>query len=262
MKFSTAILVQLVACWPVMVWYFSRLNGQSIYALLPLMGLLYFTFKTKENLVDLSDLQLKLTSVFTLLYVAAIFLKFPSIILAILFSLNITVLISPLFKARWHWPTFSLLMLSLPIMASLQFFAGYPLRVIATYGTSILLNLSGLSVSVLGATLEWQGLQIAVDAPCSGINMLWTGLFLSTLLSCLSKFSTGKYFIAVAISVVVVILGNILRATSLFYLEYSMLQFPAFAHKGIGIVVFVLVCGIIYFINEKIQRLSWQKSTC
>lgn len=196
----------------------------------------------------------------TPIYATAACMSFPPILLALLVSLNIAVLISPIFNFRWYWPALSLLLLSLPIMASLQFFAGYPLRVIVANGTSFLLNCSGINVTALGATLEWEGQQIAVDAPCSGLNMLWTGLFLSSLLCCLSKFSSQKFFVASCLSVLLIIVGNIFRATSLFYLENSSIDLPAFAHGGIGVLVFVLTCGFICFTIEKLERMPWQKS--
>ncbi|WP_034923523.1 archaeosortase/exosortase family protein, partial [Candidatus Accumulibacter vicinus] len=61
---------------------------------------------------------------------------------------------------------------------SLQFYGGYPLRVLAGSLAVALLQLNGLAVERAGAVLLWDGRQIAIDAPCSGLRMLWAGAYL------------------------------------------------------------------------------------
>ena len=67
-------------------------------------------------------------------------------------------------------------MLSLPVVASLQFYAGYPMRLAAAEGAVRLLELGGIVVARNGVSIEVGGMAIAVDPACSGIRMLWHAL--------------------------------------------------------------------------------------
>ena len=197
-----------------------------------------------------------------LLYGLIAWLKFPPIIMALVAVLSLTVLLSAIYRKRWHWGVFCLLTLSLPIMASLQFFAGYPLRLLATQGTSLLLNAGGVAVSAQGATLDWYGQQIVVDAPCSGINMLWSGLLLSSILGYHHYLMSWRFCLLQFIALLVIVAGNTLRATSLFYVEKSSVPFPGFTHQGVGVVMFILVSLVILFFSEKVRSWAWpQKHT-
>ena len=72
-----------------------------------------------------------------------------------------------------------LMLLALPIIPPLQFYVGYPLRLATAFVSARLLSLHGLSIDAVGTCLDWNGTLIAVDAPCSGVRMLWTGLYLA-----------------------------------------------------------------------------------
>jgi len=82
---------------------------------------------------------------------------------------------------------------------------------------------------------------VQFDAPCSGVNMLWAGLLL-TLMGCvLLRLPATKVMLAVGLSIILAIAGNVLRASSLFYVEAGMVaDAPGWWHDGIGIVAFTL----------------------
>ncbi len=63
--------------------------------------------------------------------------------------------------------------LALPLLASLQFYAGYPLRAITAEASRWLLQGLGLAVERSGASLLVDGRLVLVDAPCSGVQLLW-----------------------------------------------------------------------------------------
>ncbi|UUZ51849.1 exosortase/archaeosortase family protein [Massilia sp. B-10] len=68
----------------------------------------------------------------------------------------------------------ALCMLALPLAASLQFYLGYPMRVMALSTLSAaLLRMGGIGVVRDGAMLDWGGQLVSIDAPCSGVKMLW-----------------------------------------------------------------------------------------
>src|SRR5262249_59478452 len=83
------------------------------------------------------------------------------------------------------------------------------------------------------------------DAPSSGVRMLWAGLLL-TLMGCvLFRLGVIKVMVAVALSLVLAIACNVLRATSLFYVEAGILpQAQAWWHEGIGIAAFALSAAV------------------
>jgi exosortase/archaeosortase family protein len=131
--------------------------------------------------------------------------------------------------------------LALPVLPSLQFTLGYPMRIVSAALATALLQAHGLGVTRQGTFLVWQGQMVQFDAPCSGVNMLWAGLLL-TLMGCvLLRLPAAKVMLAVGLSILLAIVGNVLRASSLFYVEAGLLpDAPGWWHDGIGIVAFML----------------------
>jgi exosortase/archaeosortase family protein len=112
--------------------------------------------------------------------------------------------------------------------------------------TVALLQAQGFVLAQQGTFLVWRDEMIQFDAPCSGVNMLWAGLLL-TLMGCvLFRLSAGKVLVASALSVVVIVACNVLRASSLFYLEAGLVpQAAGWWHEGIGIAAFMLSALVI-----------------
>jgi exosortase/archaeosortase family protein len=131
--------------------------------------------------------------------------------------------------------------LALPVVPSLQFTLGYPMRVVSAALTVALLQAHGFVIARQGTFLVWRDEMVQFDAPCSGVNMLWAGLML-TLMGCtLFRLSATKVLLAVALSTVLTIGCNVLRASSLFYVESGFIpQAPAWWHEGIGLAAFAL----------------------
>jgi exosortase/archaeosortase family protein len=121
--------------------------------------------------------------------------------------------------------------------------------------TAGLLQAHGLAVARQGTFLVWRDELIQFDAPCSGVNMLWAGLLL-TLMGCvLLKSGVLKVAAAIALSVVLVIAGNVLRASSLFYVEAGLVQNPpGWWHDGIGVVAFGLSAIAILWVLTRLHR--------
>jgi exosortase/archaeosortase family protein len=131
---------------------------------------------------------------------------------------------------------------------SLQFYLGYPARFISAKFTVAMLQMQGLPVSQSGTYLQWQGQLIQFDAPCSGVVMLWAGLFLTLFIGWLYQFNRYKTLAAVVIAIIFVLIGNVLRASSLFYLETGMLEVEQpWMHEAVGVAAFLMIAiGIIY----------------
>ncbi len=147
----------------------------------------------------------------------------------------------------------ALCVLALPLAASLQFYFGYPLRVLAGELSVAMLRMGGIAVVRDGALLAWDGKLISIDAPCSGVKMLWAGLFLACALAAGVRLSAARTMAAVALAVVIVIAANAVRAGSLFYLEAGLVSMPAIAHEGIGVVCFAGAALAIMFAVQKMK---------
>ncbi|WP_293853900.1 archaeosortase/exosortase family protein [Steroidobacter sp.] len=149
-------------------------------------------------------------------------------------------------------PILGLLLISLPVMASLNFYLGYPLRVIAGTVTEALLQMNGIAAVRDGAQLQWNDQVIAIDAPCSGVKMLWTGAYLSFSLAALMRLSTLRSIALASLAVVVVIAANAMRATSLFYVEAGLIPGPEFLHEAIGLVMFAFAAATLFVAARKL----------
>ena len=119
------------------------------------------------------------------------------------------------------------------------------MRIISAALAVPLLQAHGLDVARQGTFLLWRDEMIQFDAPCSGVNMLWTGLLL-TLVGCvLLRLHPVKVMVAMALSLLLAIACNVLRASSLFYIEAHLIaQAPAWWHKGIGIAAFAVTAVV------------------
>jgi exosortase/archaeosortase family protein len=149
------------------------------------------------------------------------------------------------FRERPPVAFWGLAALALPVVPSLQFVLGYPMRLICAALSVGLLQAHGLAVTRQGTFLVWRDELIQFDAPCSGVNMLWAGLLL-TLMGCvLFRFNVLRVMVAVALSLMLAIACNVLRATSLFYVEAGLLPHAqAWWHEGIGIAAFMVSAAV------------------
>ncbi|MDY6947194.1 MAG: archaeosortase/exosortase family protein [Pseudomonadota bacterium] len=145
-----------------------------------------------------------------------------------------------------------LLLISLPVMASLNFYLGYPLRVAAGSIAAALLQMNGIAAVREGAQLVWDGRSVAIDAPCSGVKMLWAGAYLSFALSAMMRLSARRTVVLALLSVVVVIVANAIRATSLFYVEAGIFQGPELLHEAIGLVMFAFAAVALFTMARKL----------
>lgn len=174
--------------------------------------------------------------------------KLPPLGHALLFVTALTVAVS---KRGFPLAWWALLVLSLPLLASLQFYLGYPLRLATTALCVPLLRLGGLHVVADATALRWAGETVIVDAPCSGIHMLWTGLFLAASLACWQQLNMRGTFRLLRWASFAVFVANILRATALFCIEAKLWPSPAWAHEGVGLALFGVAAVAIYCASER-----------
>lgn len=245
----------LVALWPVWRWYAVRV-GESTdqsWGLLALLTVLLFVLSKKSTYV--SDVSLTIPTLVVLLYVVT-YPVFPPLVRAGIAFTAIGVTASLVrFGKPFHPGVLGLLWLSLPLMPSLEFYLGYPLRMLVAGLAAPILRLGGFAVAQEGTCLNWAGKLIWIDAPCSGVRMLWVGLFLTFTLVCFYELRLLKTLLFSIAAFFLIIAGNVFRAVALFYFESGVFPMPAWAHDYTGLVAFALVAtGIVaalYFIRRE-----------
>lgn len=152
--------------------------------------------------------------------------------------LAVGALASVLFRRRDAVAQTALLILSLPVVATVQFYLGFPLRALAAEATVLALRILHFPVTREGTLLHWRGETVLVDAPCSGVRMLWFGLYFAAALAAWARLDNRRSVIALATAFVLVIAANVVRATALFFKEAQIVALPEWTHSGIGLVLF------------------------
>ncbi|MFM9941529.1 MAG: archaeosortase/exosortase family protein [Hyphomicrobiaceae bacterium] len=129
--------------------------------------------------------------------------------------------------------------LVLPVVPTLQFYFGYPMRVVSAVLTVPLLRLNGVDVSLSGTALVWQGQHIQFDAPCSGVTMAWAGMLLVFTVATVHAYDWQGLARMVFLGLRLLLVANVLRAASLFYLEAGLLPGNSdLVHQAVGLMAF------------------------
>jgi exosortase/archaeosortase family protein len=249
-----------LATWDGWRWYIGRVAAEpeQVVSLALTAALIVGIGLLRGRRAAGAPLPLLLIAALLVAYAAACLLLPPIMRAALAIALTLFCAYASVFRDRPPVAFWGLVALALPVLPSLQFVLGYPLRVISAAATVALLQVQGLMVERQGTFLLWRGEMVQFDAPCSGVNMLWAGLLL-TLAVCLAfRFNPARTAAALILSVALTLMANVLRASSLFYVEAGLIGgAPAWWHDGIGIAAFVL-CGAVTL--HLLQRLrDWRQ---
>lgn len=148
-----------------------------------------------------------------------------------------------------------LCLLIMPVLPTLQFFLGYPMRLVSAALTVPLLQLNGIAVTRSGVTLEWRGETILFDAPCSGVTMLWAGLLLLFVVTTIQHASWSELARATFLALRLLLAANVLRAASLFYLETGALPLDATRlHEAVGLAAYGAALLILVIMLQRLRR--------
>lgn len=246
------LLLPLVGFWRTWQWYFHRINAsvEETFGLIAVVVfLLYLAINQLCTTKQYFQFPLWPIAAMLVLYGLSYWWPVPSLIRAAIPFITMAMIFYWLFFGKHppisFWP---LILLTLPLVPSLQFYLGYPARYISASLTVSMLQLQGLPVSQSGTYLQWHDQLLQFDAPCSGVVMLWAGLFLTFFVGWIYQFNARKTLIAIIIAAVFVLIGNVLRASSLFYLEVGIVSFEQdWLHPAIGIAAFIMIAvGIMY----------------
>ena len=251
-KLSAPVLlaVQALAFWPVWHWYAKRTvdGSDEPWGILALASAVVIV-AARGRFAAPSAAAAIICGLLAAAYTIG-FSVLPALIKGGLGALALACVFSTVSYGRAMQPAVAgLMLLSLPLLASLQFFGGFPLRLITTHLAAILLGTVGWEVEAEGTLLHWAGEIIAVDAPCAGIKMLWSGLFLNFTLAAWKDLSLSVTWLCTSLTMFCIFIGNVLRATALFFTESGIVAAPEFMHQGIGLVVFSGVALAVFFIH-------------
>jgi exosortase/archaeosortase family protein len=239
------LLLQLAAGWHAWSWYARRVRDGSdepwgLLALLVLALLLPRSARYSLRSLDLGVL----AGVNVALVLAYPWL--PPLVRAAVCLLCVTAIVSRMTSDRaFYLGTWLLALLSMPVLATVQFYLGYPLRLAAAALATPMLRTMGLPAVREGVQLVIGSEVILVDVPCSGARMLWVGLFLAVTLACLLKLGAVRTLLACVLSLAAILFGNALRVATLTMIESSHVAGPPWLHDGVGVSSFIPVCLII-----------------
>jgi len=246
------VALHVVALWPVWRWYANRVTDGSDepWGVLALFAVLLLVWRRRGSLRQTPSAGLLVAAgVLTLLSALTgpgFALALPALVRACIgVSALALTLAAVLDRSRPLLPLWVLLLLALPVVSSLQFYLGYPLRAFTAWASADALSAIGLPVAAAGASLHWQGRTVLVDAPCSGVHMLWVGMFLTALLSYLQRAEAMRFGANLAAAFAIVVSGNVLRNALLFVKEVQMIHLPDWAHAATGVGVFFATAATI-----------------
>lgn len=210
----------------------------------------------KDNVADLW------TSIATFIFFCLYALTAPILPMLIRAAFAVTALalvISPAcFSKRLHLPTYGLLLLSLPLVATMQFYLGYPLRLLVGEFVRAIVACAGYDVALRGTDLLWNTHVVGIDPACSGIRMLWTAFLVCFIYAGVNKLSNARTAALAAGTLAVALTCNVFRAVMLFMLEVikTRTEFvePSWIHSGIGIALFGFSVIVIAWLANKLYR--------
>ena len=250
----------IMSFWPVWLWYAKRLSDGSdepwgILALLAVAAIAALQGSRSKP----SSTAIGCSACLVIAYAAA-YSWLPFLVRGVLSVLALSFLLSSKYFGKTLQPGITgLLILSLPLIASLQFYGGFPIRFVTAHLCAWLINLIGYPVTVEGTLLHWFGEVIAVDAPCAGIKMLWSALFVNFCLAAWLDLGFFRTWTLTSFTMSAVFVGNVLRAFILFFIESGIVVAPDWAHSAIGVLVF---SGVLIAILSLHSHLNLRSSRC
>ncbi len=249
------LAVVVLTTWDSWRWYATRLMASPEEGAALLLTLAFFAVLAAPRLAKRQPLHavpLAQLTALLCLYAAAELMLPPIFAAALAVTAALLTLYLAGFGQRPPFAFWGLVALALPVLPSLQFVLGYPMRLVSAALTVALLDLQGLPIERQGTYVVVRGEMVQFDAPCSGVSMMWALMLLTLMISVLYRFNFVKLALAVCGTIAIAIACNVLRVSSLLYAEFGNWAPPgSFAHEGIGLVAFVLsAAGVMAALNR------------
>ena len=248
------LLLLAVALWPTWLWMGGRMLDRSDdpLGLLALSALALLVWQQRRLLRAAPQLAWFGLGLLAVVFATGMQGSVPALVVALVALLGLALGLAAFLPAAVPTaPVLGLSVLALPLLASLQFYAGYPLRIVTAEASRWLLMASH-DVQRSGTSLLVDGHLIIVDAPCSGVQMAWFGYFTACVVSLFATRSathdSRRFLTRLPAVSVLVLAGNIARNTVLVALEATGMHLPNWAHEGVGLVALAGVCGAIAWV--------------
>lgn len=239
---QTILLIQLLTFWPVWLWYVTTLRdpAEDPSVLVAFGTALVFLIGKSVRRQPSSSIRFPvLLSVFVLYLLAGFFgsplLRAAIAVIAVSYILNCW-----RFGGQSQPWLYGLILLSLPLIAPLQFYVSYPVRLLVGHTSTLLLQQLGFPVFFEGLAFNYNGSYIWVDELCSGIRKLWAGLYFACALAAFYGLRVKKTCALIGFAAAAFIMANVLRTTVLFYVKTDFLTLPDWLHKSSGVLMFLL----------------------
>jgi len=249
-----ALLV--VALWPTWWWMAQRQfdGSDDPLGILALAALGVLVWHQRKRLRAAPRLGLQALALCGAVLTTVLHTLLPDLVVALLGMLSLAAgLLAFLPASVASAPVWGLAVLALPLLASLQFYAGFPLRVLTAELSRWPLALAH-SVERSGSSLVVDGQLILVDAPCSGVQMVWLGYFTACAVALAARRSNGSFLLRLPVVGVLVLTGNVARNTLLVWAQAAGWPWGAFAHEVVGLTVLGMVCMAIGWIMGRPER--------
>lgn len=251
------ISLQLAALWPAVHWYLSRTRHASdsrveLVALIAAGALLVLRARRVSATPDL-----RVPALWTVIAGVA-WVALPPLFATWIAIAAVIATASRLWLNRSFDPhVFGLASLSLPVLPLFQYHLSYPLRAVVAEASAILLRFAGVATAREGACLSFGDRLIWVDAPCSGLRMMWSAVFLALGLTALFECRGRRTAMWVTLAIGLVVGANILRTSALFFIESGQVAAPGWFHEGVGVVLYAAVALTLFLLIRPEGR-----STC
>jgi exosortase/archaeosortase family protein len=242
------VVAQLLLFNPSLRWYFARITDGSDEPLgiVALVAMFFLSVLCHKKGSSPSSAKVTSDALRPHLWVPSILLcvfmligpVLPPLGRAAFASLSVATLLSAaLFGTTLHPGLCSLALLSLPLISTLQFYAGFPLRYATGQVVSAVFRLGGFPVYAEGTLLRYRDSTVWIDAPCSGIKALWCSLFLVAVLITLKPLARRHRSLLWSATSIGVFFGNCIRNGILFMLELSDLpdEIKVAIHPFVGL---------------------------
>ena len=245
-----------VALWPTWWWMGQRMvdGSDDPLGLLALTALGVLLWQQRHRLRAAPRLGLQVAALSGAVLTTLLHGLWPDLLVALVGVLALAAGLIAFLPARIATaPVVGLSVLSLPLLASLQFYAGFPLRVVTAEASRWLLSLTQ-SVERSGSALMVNGQLIIVDAPCSGVQMVWLGYFTACVVALAAGRDNRAVLLRLPVVGVLVLAGNVVRNTVLVAAQASDTPLPTWGHEAVGLVVLAVVCaGIAWTMGRNLH---------
>lgn len=242
------LALQAAALWPHGAWLARRVQDGSDEPLgLAALALLLMLLAARSHLLRIAPRTgwLAASALLTLIANTAL-LAAPPLLCALFAALALAAALMAWLPARGpRAPLAGLVVLALPLISSLQYYGGYPLRVLTAQLSAWALEFAGIAAERAGTSMLVRGQLVIVDAPCSGVQMVWMAYFCACAVAALTALHDAGFLRRLPAIGALVLVGNVMRNSLLVALESRPQGLDETLHQGIGLAVLAMVCAAV-----------------